>query len=57
MSHAFISDPATVKENLQHLINKTLADELIMSVGVFDQSAKLHSCELLAEIGQQLAHT
>jgi len=57
LSCAFIGDPATVREELQNFINRTQADELIVSAGIFDQSAKLHSYELLADIGKQLVHT
>lgn len=53
---AFVGDSVTVKEKLQHFIHRTKADELIVNTGIFDQSAKLHSYELLADIGKQLAH-
>ena len=53
---AFIGDPATVKQKLQNFINRTQADELIVNAGIFDQSEKLHSYELLADIGKQLVH-
>lgn len=56
LSSAFIGDSATVKEKLQDFINRTQADELIVSAGIFNQSAKLHSYELLADIGKQLVH-
>jgi len=56
LSCAFIGDPATVQEKLQNFINRTQADELIVNAGIFDQSAKLYSYKLLAEIGKQLVH-
>lgn len=56
LSCAFVGSAATVKEKLQHFINRTQADELIVSAGIFDQSEKLHSYELLADIGKQLVH-
>jgi len=56
LSCAFIGDSATVKEKLQRFINRTQADELIVNAGIFNQSARLHSYELLAEIGKQLVH-
>ena len=56
LSCAFIGCAATVKDKLQHFINRTQADELIVNAGIFDQSAKLHSYELLADIGKQLVH-
>ncbi|MBV1910266.1 MAG: LLM class flavin-dependent oxidoreductase [Kangiellaceae bacterium] len=54
LSCAFVGDPETVTEKLQNFINRTHADELIVSAGIFDQGAKLHSYELLAGIRKQL---
>jgi luciferase family oxidoreductase group 1 len=56
LSCAFVGDPDTVKEKLQNFINRTQADELIVSAGIYDQSERLHSYELLADIGKQLVH-
>jgi luciferase family oxidoreductase group 1 len=56
LSCAFIGSPTTVKEKLQQFINRTQANELIVSAGIFDQSARLYSYELLADIGKQLVH-
>lgn len=56
LSCAFVGDSTTVKEQLQHFINRTKANELIVNNGIFSQSAKLHSYKLLAEIGKQLVH-
>ena len=54
---AFVGSATTVKEKLQDFINRTQADELMVSAGIFDQSARLHSYELLADIGKQLVHS
>ena len=56
LSCAFIGSALTVKNKLQDFINRTQANELIVSAGIFDQKAKLHSYKLLAEIGKQLVH-
>jgi luciferase family oxidoreductase group 1 len=56
LSWAFVGDPVTVKKKLQNFINRTQADELIVNAGIFDQSEKLYSYELLADIGKQLVH-
>jgi luciferase family oxidoreductase group 1 len=56
LSCAFVGDSATVKAKLQDVINRTQADELIVNAGIFSQSARLHSYELLADIGKELVH-
>ena len=56
LSCAFVGSAVSVKEKLQEFINRTQADELIVSAGIFDQSARLHSYKLLAEISKQLEH-
>ncbi|MFT5759494.1 MAG: alkanesulfonate monooxygenase SsuD [Alteromonadaceae bacterium] len=56
LSCAFVGDSATVKAKLQDFINRTQADELIVNAGIFNQSARLHSYKLLADIGKQLVH-
>jgi luciferase family oxidoreductase group 1 len=54
LSCAFVGSPETVKDKLQQFINRTQADELIVSAGIFDQPSRLRSYELLADIGKQL---
>ena len=54
LSCAFIGSPSTVKEKLQQFINRTQADDLIVSAGIFDQKARLHSYQLLADIRKDL---
>jgi luciferase family oxidoreductase group 1 len=54
LSCAFVGSAKTVKEKLQPFINRTQANELMVSAGIFDQTARLHSYQLLAEIGKEL---
>ncbi|MEP2542936.1 MAG: LLM class flavin-dependent oxidoreductase, partial [Kangiellaceae bacterium] len=56
LSCAFVGSPTTVTKKLQQFINRTKADELIVSAGIFEQSARLYSYRLLAEIGNRLKH-
>jgi luciferase family oxidoreductase group 1 len=46
---SFVGSPATVRVGLAELAKATAADELIVAAGIFDQSARLRSYELLAE--------
>jgi luciferase family oxidoreductase group 1 len=45
---SFVGAPATVRAGLTELAAATGADELIVAAGIFDQSARLRSYELLA---------
>jgi luciferase family oxidoreductase group 1 len=51
---AFVGSPDSVRQQLQAFIERTGANELMVSGTVFDHDARLRSYELLAEIGQQL---
>ena len=46
---AFVGSPATVRAGLTQFVAQTGADELIVAAGIFEQSARLRSYELLAE--------
>jgi luciferase family oxidoreductase group 1 len=56
LSCAFVGSAETVKGKIQHFINTTHADELMVSSGIFEQKARLYSYELLAGIGKELIH-
>jgi luciferase family oxidoreductase group 1 len=51
---SFVGSPETVRRTLQAFIERTGADELMVSAAVYDQAARLRSYELLAEVGQSL---
>jgi len=51
---SFVGSPATVRRELQAFIERTGANELMVSGTVFEHEARLHSYKLLAEISQQL---
>jgi luciferase family oxidoreductase group 1 len=46
---SFVGSPATVRAGLTQFVAETGANELIVAAGIFDQSARLRSYELLAE--------
>ena len=46
---SFVGAPGTVRSGLARLLAETRADEIIVAAGIYDQTARLHSYELLAE--------
>jgi luciferase family oxidoreductase group 1 len=50
-----VGSPATVRDGLERLLQRTGADELMVVTSVFDFEARLRSYALLAEIGQDLS--
>ncbi|MFZ4758798.1 MAG: LLM class flavin-dependent oxidoreductase [Burkholderiaceae bacterium] len=51
---AFVGSPETVRRSLQAFVERTAADELMVSAAVYDHDARLRSYELLAQVGRQL---
>jgi luciferase family oxidoreductase group 1 len=51
---SFVGSPETVRRKLQEFIERTGADELMVSGAIFDHDARLRSYELLAAVGTQL---
>jgi alkanesulfonate monooxygenase SsuD/methylene tetrahydromethanopterin reductase-like flavin-dependent oxidoreductase (luciferase family) len=49
-----VGSPETVRRALQAFVERTGADELMVSAAVYDQPARLRSYELLAEVGRAL---
>jgi luciferase family oxidoreductase group 1 len=47
---SFVGSPATVRAGLERFVSETAADELIVAAGIYDQSARLRSYELLADL-------
>lgn len=54
LSCASIGSPDTVKRSLKEFIERTGADELIITSQIFDHDARLHSFEITAEIHEAL---
>ena len=52
LSCSFAGSRDTVKRALDAFIEKTGADELMVSGAIFDHAARLRSYELLGEIGR-----
>jgi luciferase family oxidoreductase group 1 len=49
-----VGGPATLRDQLQQIVDQTQADELICAGAIHDHSARLHSYALLAEAGRGL---
>jgi luciferase family oxidoreductase group 1 len=47
---SFIGSPSTVRASLREFSSETAADEVIVAAGIFEQSARLRSYELLADL-------
>jgi luciferase family oxidoreductase group 1 len=50
LSCSFVGSPATVARELERFVDRTAADELMVSCAVFEHSARLRSFEILAGI-------
>jgi luciferase family oxidoreductase group 1 len=55
LGYSFIGSPATIQEDLQEFLAQTQADEVMAVSNIFDQEARVHSYQLLAESLQTLA--
>lgn len=51
---SFVGGPHTLRAELDRFVERTGADELIVSAPIFDHAARLHSYALLAEIAESL---
>lgn len=50
----FVGDKASLKEKLSNFVTLNKIDEVIVSAGIFDFEAKLHSYEIAAEVLQSI---
>ena len=48
--YAAVGSPATVRERIGRFVERTQADELMITAMIFDQGARLRSFELAAEV-------
>jgi luciferase family oxidoreductase group 1 len=55
LSCAIIGSPATVKQGLEAFVERTDADELMVTAQVFDHAARIRSFEILADVQRSLA--
>ncbi|MBD8556673.1 LLM class flavin-dependent oxidoreductase [Rhizobium sp. CFBP 8762] len=55
MSYAMVGSAATVSEKLDGFLAETQADELIISMPIYDLEARLRSVQLFAQAQQQLS--
>jgi luciferase family oxidoreductase group 1 len=49
LRYTFVGSPKTIQEDLQAFLDETQVDEIMVSTGIYDPSARLHSYKLLAE--------
>ena len=49
-----VGSPSTLQAGLQDLIDRTGANELMMTGQIFDHQARLHSFEIAAQVAQNL---
>jgi alkanesulfonate monooxygenase SsuD/methylene tetrahydromethanopterin reductase-like flavin-dependent oxidoreductase (luciferase family) len=49
-SRSVVGSPTTVREGVKDFIERTQADELMITTPVFDHAARIHSYELVARI-------
>jgi luciferase family oxidoreductase group 1 len=54
LSASAVGGPATLRRQLAAIVEQTGADELIAAGAIHDHAARLHSYELLAEVGRGL---
>ncbi len=55
LRYSVVGSPDTARRGLARIIDETGADELIMTAPIFDQSARLHSIDLVAQVREELA--
>lgn len=55
MSYAIVGGPETIRRKIETFLGQTKADELIISMPIFDMGARLKSLRLFAEAQQQLS--
>jgi alkanesulfonate monooxygenase SsuD/methylene tetrahydromethanopterin reductase-like flavin-dependent oxidoreductase (luciferase family) len=51
---SFVGSPETVHRELQRFVERTGADELMVSAAIYDHDARKRSYALLAEVGRAL---
>jgi luciferase family oxidoreductase group 1 len=55
LAYSFVGSPATIQQDLQEFIAETQVDELMAVSNIFDQEARIHSYQLLADSLRALA--
>ncbi|MGC4071681.1 MAG: LLM class flavin-dependent oxidoreductase [Nibricoccus sp.] len=55
LREAIVGSPLTVKRGLEKLLQRTGADEIIVTAHIFDHAVRLRSYEILADVRDQLA--
>jgi alkanesulfonate monooxygenase SsuD/methylene tetrahydromethanopterin reductase-like flavin-dependent oxidoreductase (luciferase family) len=53
LSCSFVGSAATVREKLDEFVQRTTADELMVSMAMYDHPARVRSLELLAQLASE----
>ncbi len=53
MQYTFIGSAKTIKQKLQRFLDETQVNEIMVTSHIFDQTARLHSYEILAQIWKE----
>ena len=56
LRYSVVGSPETVKIGLEAFIERTAADELMITSQVYDHAARLRSFEITANVRQSLSH-
>ena len=54
LSCSVVGTPETIRRGLQHIVERTGADELIFAGQIFDHQARLRSFEIAAQAAEQV---
>lgn len=54
LKYAFVGSPLTVQSGLERFLEKTQADELIVTARIYDPAVRLRSFELLAQVRERM---
>jgi alkanesulfonate monooxygenase SsuD/methylene tetrahydromethanopterin reductase-like flavin-dependent oxidoreductase (luciferase family) len=54
LAYSVVGDRATVRDNLQSIIEQTGADELMLTAQIYDHAARLKSFEIAAQVREEL---
>jgi luciferase family oxidoreductase group 1 len=54
LRYAFVGSRETIRRGLQHCIEETAADEVMVASAIYDHAARLRSYEILGEVAESL---
>ncbi|SFD79860.1 luciferase family oxidoreductase, group 1 [Chitinophaga sp. CF118] len=54
LTYSFIGGPATIKKRLEHFLQLTQVDEIMVTSHLFDHQARIHSYEVFADVIKEI---